>query len=105
MRCVSAAPFTRSIASCARSPLPCARPPSTATFSRFQAYHAQRRAYSAAPLERQPAQTLTEKIVQRYAVGLPEGKRVRSGDYISLAPEKVMSHDNSWPIASKFMSL
>ena len=38
-------------------------------------------------------------------LGLPEGKRVRSGDYISLAPEKVMSHDNSWPIASKFMSL
>jgi homoaconitate hydratase len=47
---------------------------------------------------------LTEKIVQRYAVGIPEGKLVRSGDYISLAPERCMSHDNSWSIAVKYMS-
>lgn len=50
-------------------------------------------------------QTLTEKIVQRYAVGLPPGKRVRSGDYISIAPEVVMTHDNSFPVATKFMSM
>ncbi|OTA80263.1 hypothetical protein M434DRAFT_401838 [Hypoxylon sp. CO27-5] len=53
----------------------------------------------------QTPQTLTEKIVQRYAVGLPEGKVVRSGDYISISPERCMTHDNSWPVASKFMAM
>ncbi|KOS18587.1 Homoaconitase [Escovopsis weberi] len=55
--------------------------------------------------ENSTPQTLTEKIVQRYAVGLPEGKLVRSGDYISLAPQYCMTHDNSWPVALKFMSM
>ncbi|KAM0421515.1 hypothetical protein ACHAPT_010689 [Fusarium lateritium] len=35
-------------------------------------------------------QTLTEKIVQRYSVGLAPGKKVRSGDYVTLAPEHCM---------------
>lgn len=48
---------------------------------------------------------MTEKIVQRYAVGLPEGKLVQSGDYISLAPEYRMTHDNSWPIILRYMSM
>lgn len=48
---------------------------------------------------------MTEKIVQRYAVGLPEGKLVQSGDYISLAPEYCMTHDNSWPIILRYMSI
>ncbi|KAK5077155.1 mitochondrial Homoaconitase [Lithohypha guttulata] len=50
-------------------------------------------------------QTLTEKIVQRYAVGLPEGKYVTSGDYVTIAPHHCMTHDNSWPVALKFMSI
>ncbi|EDO18150.1 hypothetical protein Kpol_1031p57 [Vanderwaltozyma polyspora DSM 70294] len=50
-------------------------------------------------------QNLTEKIVQRYAVELPEGKKVFSGDYVSIRPSYCMSHDNSWPIALKFMGL
>lgn len=50
-------------------------------------------------------QNLTEKIVQKYAVGLPEGKVVQSGDYVSIRPAHVMSHDNSWPVATKFMKL
>lgn len=50
-------------------------------------------------------QTLTEKIVQRYSVGLPTGKFVRSGDYVSIAPHHCMTHDNSWPVATKFMSM
>ncbi|KAL1963157.1 hypothetical protein VTN77DRAFT_8590 [Rasamsonia byssochlamydoides] len=56
---------------------------------------------------RNPAvpQTLTEKIVQKYAVGLPEGKRVRSGDYVTISPYRCMTHDNSWPVALKFMSI
>jgi homoaconitate hydratase len=50
-------------------------------------------------------QTLTEKIVQKYAVGVAEGKVLRSGDYVTLQPHKCMTHDNSWPVALKFMSI
>ena len=39
-------------------------------------------------------QNLTEKIVQQYAVDLPSGKIVRSGDYVSIKPQHCMSHDN-----------
>lgn len=39
-------------------------------------------------------QNLTEKIVQRYAIGLAPGKLVRSGDYVSIKPEHCMTHDN-----------
>lgn len=59
---------------------------------------------SSAPATSTP-QTLTEKIVQRYSVGLAEGKKVKSGSYISLAPHHCMSHDNSWPIATKFLDI
>ncbi|SCU95592.1 LANO_0E10792g1_1 [Lachancea nothofagi CBS 11611] len=50
-------------------------------------------------------QNLTEKIVQTYAVGLADGKKVASGDYVSIQPAHCMSHDNSWPVALKFMGL
>lgn len=48
---------------------------------------------------------MTEKIVQQYSVGLPPGKTVKSGDYVTLAPHHCMTHDNSWPVALKFMSI
>lgn len=51
------------------------------------------------------SQNLTEKIVQKYAVGLQPGKQVKSGDYVSIEPSHCMSHDNSWPVALKFMGL
>lgn len=51
------------------------------------------------------AQNLTEKIVQKYSLGLPEGKVVKSGDYVTLSPHHCMTHDNSWPVALKFMSI
>ncbi|KAK3326604.1 hypothetical protein B0H66DRAFT_165875 [Apodospora peruviana] len=53
----------------------------------------------------QTPQTLTEKIVQRYSVGLAPGKKVKAGDYVTLAPHHCMTHDNSWPVAMKFMSI
>ncbi|KAI9762854.1 MAG: mitochondrial Homoaconitase [Chaenotheca gracillima] len=53
---------------------------------------------------RQP-QTLTEKIVQRYSVDLPSNKLVKSGDYVTLSPHHCMTHDNSWPVALKFLSI
>ncbi|KAI8953438.1 homoaconitase-like protein [Xylaria longipes] len=61
--------------------------------------------FTDAPIERKTPQTLTEKIVQRHAVGLPEGKLVRSGDYVQIQPHRCMSHDNSMPIANKFFSM
>lgn len=50
-------------------------------------------------------QTLTEKIVQQHAVNLPNSKNVKSGDYVSIRPHHCMTHDNSWPVASKFLSI
>ncbi|KAF2842063.1 aconitase iron-sulfur domain-containing protein [Patellaria atrata CBS 101060] len=50
-------------------------------------------------------QTLTEKIVQRYSLGLAEGKVVKAGDYVTISPQHCMTHDNSWPVALKFMSI
>ncbi|KAA8892827.1 hypothetical protein FN846DRAFT_1008984 [Sphaerosporella brunnea] len=52
-----------------------------------------------------PRQNLTEKIVQRFSKDLPAGKIVRSGDYVSIQPHKCMTHDNSWPVATKFFSI
>jgi hypothetical protein len=34
-------------------------------------------------------QTLVEKIVQKYAVDLPVGAKVHSGDYVMIKPEHV----------------
>ncbi|CAG9937359.1 unnamed protein product [Clonostachys rosea f. rosea IK726] len=50
-------------------------------------------------------QTLTEKIVQQHSVGLAEGKFVKSGDYVTIRPHKCMTHDNTWPVATKFLSI
>ncbi|KAF8896523.1 homoaconitase [Infundibulicybe gibba] len=50
-------------------------------------------------------QTVIEKVVQRYAVGLPGGKTVRSGDYVMIKPEHVMTHDNTGPVITKFNSI
>lgn len=51
------------------------------------------------------SQTITEKIVQRYAVGLAPGKKVKQGDFVTLRPACVMTHDNGWPVAKKFMEI
>ncbi|KAH0542426.1 mitochondrial Homoaconitase [Glutinoglossum americanum] len=50
-------------------------------------------------------QTLTEKIVQRYSLGLPKDKFVKASDYVTLSPHHCTSHDNSWLIALKTMSI
>lgn len=34
-------------------------------------------------------QTVVEKIVQKYAVDLPVGTKVHSGDYVMIKPEHV----------------
>lgn len=49
-------------------------------------------------------QTYIEKVVQKYATDLPEGKVVKAGDYVMIRPEHVMSHDNTGPIITKYVS-
>ncbi len=34
-------------------------------------------------------QTVIEKIVQKYAIDLPPGGKVRAGDYVMIRPEHV----------------
>lgn len=83
----------------------------TSTNRRAEAFHSQLEDPSNAAilssLKTAPAvpQTLTEKIVQQYAVGLAKDKVVRSGDYVTISPHHCMTHDNSWPVALKFMSI
>jgi len=48
-------------------------------------------------------QTVIEKVVQKYAVGLSAGKVVKAGDYVMIKPEHVMTHDNTGPVISKYV--
>jgi homoaconitate hydratase len=50
-------------------------------------------------------QTLTEKIAQKYAVGLDKNHEVHSGDYIMIQPAYVMTHDNTGAVIPKFKSI
>ncbi len=51
------------------------------------------------------AQNLIEKIARRFAVDLPAGQEVRSGDYISIQPAHVMTHDNTGAVIPKFRAI
>ncbi len=50
-------------------------------------------------------QNLIEKIAQRFAIGLDGGQRVHAGDYISVRPAHVMTHDNTGAVIPKFESI
>jgi homoaconitate hydratase len=56
-------------------------------------------------MERQMSQTLIEKIAQKYAVGLERGYKVHAGDYLSVRPAYVMTHDNTGAVIPKFKSI
>jgi homoaconitate hydratase len=51
------------------------------------------------------AQTVIEKIVQAHARGLKDGAEVRAGDYVTLVPDHVMTHDNTSAVMGKFEGL
>lgn len=51
------------------------------------------------------SQTLIEKIAQRFAVGLQPDHVVHSGDYLSIRPIHVMTHDNTGAVIPKFKSI
>ncbi len=50
-------------------------------------------------------QTLIEKIVNRYAVGLEPGQKTHAGDYVAIRPKHVMTHDNTGAVIPKFESI
>ncbi len=47
-------------------------------------------------------QNLIEKIAHQFAVGLAPGHEVRSGDYLSIRPAHVLTHDNTGAVIPKF---
>src|SRR5438477_3442710 len=49
--------------------------------------------------------TLVEKIAGRHADGLDPGTVVRSGDFISIRPRQVMTHDNTGAVIPKFKQI
>ena len=49
--------------------------------------------------------TLVEKIAGRHADGLPAGTVVRSGDFVSIRPRHVMTHDNTGAVIPKFKQI
>ncbi len=51
------------------------------------------------------SQTLIEKIVQRFAVGIDKNHEVHSGDYLTIKPACIMTHDNTGAVIPKFKSI
>lgn len=51
------------------------------------------------------SQTLIEKIAQKFAVGLDTKHEVHAGDYLSIKPAYVMTHDNTGAVIPKFKSI
>src|SRR5438105_1480922 len=49
--------------------------------------------------------TLVEKIAARHADRLPKGTIVRSGDFVSIRPRHVMTHDNTGAVIPKFKQI
>ncbi len=49
--------------------------------------------------------TLVEKIAARHADGLAPGTVVRSGDFVSIRPRHVMTHDNTGAVIPKFKQI
>ncbi len=50
-------------------------------------------------------QNLVEKLAQKYAVGLESGQTVKSGDYISIQPAHILTHDNTGAVMNKFRAI
>src|SRR5262245_27027893 len=50
-------------------------------------------------------QTLVEKIATRFAIGLSPGQLVRSGDFVTIRPKHVMTHDNTGAVIPKFKQI
>eukprot|EP00667_Euglena_gracilis_P011689 EG_transcript_11950 len=51
------------------------------------------------------AQNYVEKVVQRYSVNLEPAHVVQAGDFVTIKPKHVMTHDNTGAVMQKFVSL
>lgn len=51
------------------------------------------------------SQNLIEKIAQKYAVGLENNQKVHSGDYITIQPAHILTHDNTGAVMGKFKAI
>ncbi len=49
--------------------------------------------------------TLVEKLATRFAVGLKPGEFIRSGDFVTIRPKHVMTHDNTGAVIPKFKQM
>ncbi|MCP4703355.1 MAG: homoaconitase [candidate division Zixibacteria bacterium] len=50
-------------------------------------------------------QNLIEKITQHFAVGLDKDHVVHSGDFISIRPAHILTHDNTGAVMNKFKAI
>jgi homoaconitate hydratase len=50
-------------------------------------------------------QNRIEKITERFAVGLPADYRVHAGDFVSVRPFHILTHDNTGAVIPKFKSI
>jgi homoaconitate hydratase len=50
-------------------------------------------------------QTVVEKITQAHMAEGPTHRPLRSGDFLSIRPHHVMTHDNTAPVMKKFQSI
>jgi homoaconitate hydratase len=51
------------------------------------------------------SQNLIEKIAQKYVLGLEPGQKVYSGDYITIQPAHILTHDNTGAVMGKFKAI
>jgi len=51
------------------------------------------------------SQNLIEKIAQKYVLGLEPGQNVYSGDYITIQPAHILTHDNTGAVVGKFKAI
>ena len=51
------------------------------------------------------ARNLIEKITQKYCLNLPANSEVHSGDFVTLRPAHVMTHDNTAAVMPKFKNI
>lgn len=49
--------------------------------------------------------TLIEKLATRFAVGFAPGQPVRQGDFVTIRPKHVMTHDNTGAVIPKFKQI
>lgn len=50
-------------------------------------------------------QNLIEKIAQKYVLGLEPGQKVYSGDFITIQPAHILTHDNTGAVMGKFKAI